>query len=123
MKKLDDVIAQALSAEDQALLARHGEPGYLKQVHGMFDGPWNWVMWLVNAAVLLAFVGSVYAFWRMMGSGEVLGAVQWATGAVLLFQITVLGKTFMGSHLQANRMLREIKRVELQLALLRTQER
>lgn len=121
MKKLDELIAGALSAEDQALLARHGEPGYLKQVHGLFNGPWNWVMWLVNAAVFMAFLGSGYAFWRVLGSSDVLAAVQWATGAVLLFQITVLGKSFLGAHLQANRMLREIKRVELQLALLRTE--
>ena len=36
-----------------------------------------------------------------------------------LFQFTVVGKGFMGAHLEANRVLREVKRVELQLALLR----
>lgn len=123
MNKLDQMINQALSDEDQALLARHGEPAYLSQVQQLFRGPWNWAMWLVNVAVFLAFLGGAYCFWRTLGATDVLVAVQWATSAILLFQVTVLGKSFLGSHLQANRLLREIKRMELQLSLLRTEPR
>lgn len=32
-----------------------------------------------------------------------------------------LCKSYMGSHLEANRMLRELKRLELQVAMLRTE--
>jgi hypothetical protein len=55
----------------------------------------------------------------MSGAAEALAAVKWGVAALALFQVTMLCKTFMGSHLEANRMLREIKRVELQVALLR----
>ncbi len=119
MNKIDDLIGRALTEEDRALLARHGEPGYLTQAFGIFRGPMAWVMWVVNAAAGAAFVAALYAIWKMFGTTEALVAVKWGVGSLVLFQVTTLCKTFMGSHLETNRMLREIKRVELQVALLR----
>jgi hypothetical protein len=42
--------------------------------------------------------------------------------AVVLFQYSAMIKAFLGSHLEANRLLREVKRVELQVAMLRAGE-
>jgi len=36
----------------------------------------------------------------------------------VLLQITVMTKTYMGSHFESNRLLREIKRIELRLVRL-----
>ena len=119
MNKFDEMIDQALSAEDRELLARHGEPGYVTQALGMFRGPWSWVMWLINVVGGVAFVGALYALWQVYSAADVLSAVKWGVAGLVLFQFTVVGKGFMGAHLEANRVLREVKRVELQLALLR----
>lgn len=119
MNKIDELLGRALTDEDRALLARHGEPGYIEQAFGLFRGPMAWPLWVAYAASALAAVAGIYAVWQMLASSDVLSATQWGVGAVLLFQVTTLAKTFMGSHLQANRMLRELKRVELQLSLLR----
>ncbi|MEO6065117.1 MAG: DUF6768 family protein [Lysobacterales bacterium] len=123
MNKIDDLIGRALTEEDRELLARHGEPGYLAQAFGIFRGPMAWVMWVVNAAAGVAFVAGLYAIWKMSGTTEAIVAVKWGVGSLLLFQVTTLCKTFMGTHLETNRMLREIKRVELQVALLRDSSR
>lgn len=119
MNKIDDLIGQALTEEDRALLASHGEPGYLKQAFGIFRGPMAGIMWLVNVANVVAFIAGVYAMWRVFDTTDALVAVQWGVSALFLFQITILCKTFMGSHMEANRLLRELKRVELQVSLLR----
>ena len=51
-----------------------------------------------------------------------LGALAvWAVVSLFLFQVAMMGKAFMGNRMEANRLLREIKRVELQVALLRDQ--
>lgn len=117
--KLDEMIGKALTDEDRALLARHGEPGYLAQAFGLFRGRMAWVMWVAYAAGAIAFVIGAYALWQMVATSEVLSAVKWGVGALFLFQITTLTKAFMGSHMEANRMLRELKRLELQVSLLR----
>ena len=48
-----------------------------------------------------------------------LVAIKWGIASLFLFQVTMLCKTFMGNHMEANRILREVKRVELQVSLLR----
>lgn len=118
MNKLDEMIGRALSDEDRELLARHGEPGYVAQAFGMFRGPMAWALWAAYVAGALAFVFGAYALWQMVAATDTVAAVKWGIGAVLLFQMTTLTKTFMGSHMQANRMLRELKRLELQVSLL-----
>lgn len=120
MSKLDDLLTQAMSREDQELLARHAEPGYFAQAIGMFRGSWSWVMWLVYFVVLATAGLSIYAFWQLYSSGDALAAVKWATAGLALSQIVFMGKGFMGSHMEANRTLREIKRLELQVSLLRS---
>jgi hypothetical protein len=119
MDKFDEMIGQALTAEDRALLASHGEPGYLAQAFGIFRGPLAWVMWLVYVSALAAFIAGVWAFVRMWGAGDALDAVKWGVAALFAFQITMMCKSFMGNHMESNRLLREVKRVELQVALLR----
>ncbi len=119
MTKIDDLIGRALTEEDRSLLASHGEPGYLTQAFGLFRGSAAWIMWVVNVAAGAAFVTGLYAVWQMLGASDALVAVKWGVGSLFLFQITMLCKSFMANRLETNRMLRELKRVELQISLLR----
>ncbi len=119
MNKIDDLIGRALTEEDRALLASHGEPGYLRQAFGLFRGPMAWVMWVAYVAAFVAFVAGAYAIWRMSGASDVLVAVKWGVASLFLFQVTTMCKTFMGGRMEANRLLRELKRMELQVSLLR----
>lgn len=119
MSKIDDLIGKALTEEDRALLASHAEPGYINQAFGIFRGPMGGIMWMVNIAAGLAFLGGLYTVWQMFGAADALAAVKWGVGSLFLFQVTTLCKTFMGNHMEANRLLRELKRVELQVSLLR----
>ena len=119
MNKIDELIGQALTEEDRALLARHAEPGYLSQAVGIFRGPMASVMWLVNIVAGLAFLAGLYAVWQMVAATDTLVAVKWGVGSLFLFQVTTLCKTFMGNHMQTNRVLRELKRVELQVSMMR----
>mgnify|MGYP001351616401 CR=1 FL=1 len=120
MDKTDQLIEQALSAEDRELLARHGEPGYFTQAFGLFRGTLGWVAWLAYLSGLAAFAGCAYALWQTWTTSDALLAVRWGVVALLLFQCSAMLKTYLGSHMQANRMLRELKRIELQLSLLRS---
>ncbi len=119
MDKFDEMMVRALSAEDRELLARHGEPGYLSQAVGIFRGPWNWVMWLVNAVGGAAFLLSLFAFWQVYEAADPLIAVKWGIASLACLQISVMAKNFLGTHMEANRLMREVKRVELQVSLLR----
>lgn len=120
MSQHDDLIQAALSAEDRELLARHTEPGYFRQAFGLFRGPLGWVLKLAYGFGLVAFAGFLWALWQAFAATDVVAVVQWGVIAVVLFQASAMIKNFMSQHLETNRLLREIKRVELQVALLRS---
>jgi uncharacterized membrane protein len=119
MSKTDDMIERALSAEDRELLARHSEPDYFAQARGLFGGSLGWVAGVTYVSALVAFAGFGYAFWRMWTADDSLHAIRFGALALVLFQFTMMAKSFLGAQLESNRALREIKRVELQVAMLR----
>ena len=119
MNKIDDLIGQALSDEDRALLASHAEPGYIAQAFGLLRGPLAWIMWVLVLASGIAFLAGVYALWQMSATPDAVAAVKWGVASLFLFQVTTLCKTFMGNRMETNRLLRELKRMELQVSLLR----
>ena len=99
----DEYLVAAAVAGDGAALSR----------------PMAWVMWVAYLAALLAFAGGVYALWQLSGATDAVVAVKWGVASLFLFQVTTMCKGFMGNRMEANRLLREIKRVELQVSLLR----
>lgn len=117
--KLDDLINEALSKEDEELLNQFaGEPGYFRQVFALFRGRLGWIMWLVGIVQLLLFLGAIYTIYHMFVSAELMTALRWGIGTVVLVQMSTLLRSFMGMHFEANRLLREIKRLELRLVRL-----
>jgi hypothetical protein len=114
MSRIDDLIRDSLSKEDEALLAQHGtEPGFLRQVRGMFSGPLSWIMWPVMGVQMLLFAASVYAFWMLFTADDVMSTLRWGVVAIVLVQLGTFLRGFMGAHLEANRILRAVSRVEL----------
>lgn len=121
MYKNDELIAQALSAEDRELLARHAEPGYFSQAFGLFRGSLGWVVWLAYLTGIVSFLGFGWSLWQAWTTPELIAVTRWGIVAIVLFQYTAMVKMFLGSHLEANRLLREVKRVELQVAMARAE--
>jgi hypothetical protein len=72
-------------------------------------------MWLVGIVQLLFGLTAVYALIQAFSIDQTLTALRWGLVAVVLVQLTVFLRGFMGSHFEANRVLREIKRLELRM--------
>lgn len=114
--KIDELIQQSLSEEDEQLLQDFShEPGYVSQAFALFTGKLGWVMWLVGIVQLALFVAAVYALIQFFAIEEMLPALRWGVVAVILVQLSVLLRSFMGMHFEANRVLREVKRLELRM--------
>lgn len=124
MSKIDDMIDEALSEEEQALLEHYaGEPGYIRQALGLFQGRLGWVMWFVGIVQVLLFFAALYCLWELSTEPELMNAFRWGVGAVILVQLSTLLRGFMGMQFEANRVLREIKRLELRLMRMEGKER
>lgn len=117
MSKLDDLINESLSEEDEALLESHGrEPGYFKQAMALFRGQLGWVMWFVGILQLIFFACAIYALVKVFTGEELMGVLRWGVVTIVLVQLSTFLRGFMGAHFEANRVLRGVARLELRMA-------
>lgn len=116
MSKLDRLIEDALNDEDRALFAKYGEQGLFGQVGELFTGRLGWVNAITLVAQLAIFAGALYAGRRFLMVEDGLEALRWgALLGSLLIAMSVI-KVMQWTQVQANRVIREVKRVELQIA-------
>jgi hypothetical protein len=118
MYELDRKIREALAPDEAELLGPPGEAPLWGQVIEMFQGRLRWVSWLVavaGLAILVFTIVAVVCFFRAESTKE---QIAWAGG----FGLGLIGVSFSRLWFwllfHRNAVLREVKRVELQLARL-----
>lgn len=117
MSKLDEAIHSALAEEDAEFLAKfEKEPSSVRQIAGIFTGPLMGihVAFLVAAILMLPFLA--YAIYQFAMATQLRQLFYWAaaTGISVIFLVVIRLLLFMQLH--SNRILRELKRLELQIA-------
>jgi Family of unknown function (DUF6768) len=124
MNDLDQAIRQSLSAEDAALLDRLGADQALhRQVLATLEGRLRWFNvagWI--AGFVLFVVASVLA-WQFVQAEDLGDMLRWGAASALAFAGLALIKVWFWLELQKNAIVREVKRLEVQLASLAAQLR
>jgi hypothetical protein len=114
---LDRLINEALDADDRAVLGELAEePGYFAQAMGLFRGKLAWVMWLAYIVNILAVAVAIWGVWKMFQTTDPVMTIRWAVLILASQSIGLFMKSGLGYQMMSNRTLREIKRLELQLA-------
>jgi uncharacterized protein DUF6768 len=118
MNDLDREIQQALDAEERELFEQLGEQGIFTQWFSVYRGKQAWIAIVSTFVMFILFGGAVYAGWNFFQSSSGVEAAQW--GAAVWFLMTMVGflKLWFWMRMESNRVLREVKRVELQIARL-----
>ena len=119
MKELDKKIAEALRKEDAELFGDIGEePSLSEMVSETFRGKRRWLN-ILGAIWTLIFVVlgviSAVAFFRTDVTRDL---VMWASACILCTSAVALLKTWYWMEMQRIVVMREIKRIELQIASL-----
>ena len=124
MNDLDQAIRQSLSAEDAKLFDRLGADQALhRQVLATFEGQLRWFHaagWI--AGFVLFGVACILA-WRFVNAPELADMLRWGAASALAFMGVALVKVWFWLELQKNAIVREVKRLELQVASLAAQLR
>lgn len=117
MRDLDRMIDEALDGETRELLRRMGdEPGFFAQAFGVFGGPTGWVNLVLAIVQAVAFLAGAWAAWRFFQADDPVTQLRWGLpAAVLLIQGLIL-KMSLVPRMETNLVIRELKRIELQLA-------
>lgn len=117
MNKVDTLIAETIGAEERAFLDElANEPGYFHQAFGMFRGSTGWVSWVMMIAQTLMFLAGVWMAVNFFAADNSVDQLRWGLPAATILIIGGMLKMSLMPVMQANRVLRELRRLELVIA-------
>lgn len=115
MDKLDKLIEEAMKGEDRVLLEDTRELGYFALGLQQFKGKLGWVTWVIMVVQSLMFLAGLWCLIQLLGAEDALPAIKWGISASVLILAATNLKLSLAPQMQADRVLRELKRVELML--------
>lgn len=119
MDKLDRQIREALKSEDAAVLSQFESDSSLPaMVAGLYRGRRRWVNLSATVVTFGIFVAQIGCGFRFFEAESTQAMIGWATGFLAFFLWIVLMKIWFWLELLRNSVTREVKRLELQVALL-----
>jgi hypothetical protein len=116
MRNVDEILSRALREDERDLLASLPEPGLLGASFGLFRGRLGWVNAVVMVVQGAAFLTGAYAAWRFFGAADTYTQLRWGLPAATLLLVSLILKAMLWPAVQADRVIREVKRLELRLA-------
>ena len=122
MRDVDELIDEAINAEERELLRSIGdEPGFVERMLGMTGPEIVWMVWVMMIVQTLLFVGGVYSAWMFFEAGDPVTQLRWGLPAVVLLLMALLIKLAVPPAIQTKRLMRELKRIELQIVRMSSQ--
>ncbi|MEZ6244352.1 MAG: DUF6768 family protein [Phycisphaerales bacterium] len=119
MSSLDDKIREALKREDAELFGEvAGEASLPELVAESFRGKYRFFVMLSMGATLVFTVAMFFCGYKVFTSDEFHEHILWAMGFFFSAMAVGMLKTWTWMELNRIAVTREIKRVELQIALL-----
>lgn len=118
MADVDELIREALDAEDAAMLDRLGEPSLPDAVTEVFRGRLRWYGALFLAMIVIFFAFTVVCGFQFVAADDVPDLIRWGVGFLFGVIAVIGGKTWYWNQVERVAVTREIKRVELLVAQL-----
>ena len=120
MTHIDDAIRRALSPEDLRALDDLGrEQPIIVQAMRAFEGQQRWVGVVGWLGGFLMFGAACFLVYRFVTAADLRAMILWGAGAGLAVSGTAMIKLWFFMEMQKNSIVREVKRLELQIASLR----
>ena len=120
----DDIITDALTDDDRAFLARlDDERGLFTQVGDVLTGPlagWTRLVFVVTFLMSMATIYAIYMAFTAEGTREL---ILWTASAIVGFVATGFTKDWFFSRMNMLSILREVKRLQVQVAMLSEEKR
>lgn len=85
---------------------------------GLFKGKNKWIMYLMNIVILVFFALSVYCTIQFFEMETTNDLILWGIGGLICLMVVSMLKIFAWMQMDKNAILRELKRLELQVSSL-----
>lgn len=130
MTDTDDAIRTGLNADDRAFLASlddderallrqiDDQRGLFRQIGDSLGGPLGGWAKLVFVLTFVLSMAMFYSVWQLLSADEPRDLALWATATVVLFMAVGFLKDWLFSRMNMFTVLREVKRLQVQVAIL-----
>lgn len=115
---IDDLIKETLTQEEAKFYDGLEEQGVFQMVWGLFKGKNKWIMLLMNIVTLVFFTLFIYCIVQFFNTEITKDLIKWSVGALVFLLGVSMLKLFAWMQMDKNALLREIKRLELQVSSL-----
>ena len=117
-REIDRLIREALSDADAEVMSEFGEQSIAELITEVFRGRQRLFAVGGFAANLLFFVIGIFAVVQFLQAPEIRDMLLWGAAAAFCFAVITAIKIWYWMEMTRNALLRDIKRVELQIAQL-----
>lgn len=115
---IDRLIKETLSEEEAKFYDELDEQNVFEMLGGLFQGKNKWIMYVMNFMMLIFFVLFIYCTVQFFNTEVTNELIKWGIGGLLfIFAVSML-KVFAWLQMDKNAILREMKRLELQISSL-----
>ena len=114
--ELDKLIKESLTAEEAAYYDELEDPNLLNKMSLIYKGKLKWIAFLQTFAMIVLFAFGVYAAIQFFNGNDIVLMLKWGFGAIMALFASSYVKLVLINHMYETNLLREMKRLELQLA-------
>ena len=118
MSEIDDLIKETLTKEEAEFYDDLDEQNPFEMIGGLFRGKNSWIIIIINIVMLIAFAAFIYCVVNFLEAEETNELIRWAAGGFTCFFAVLMLKLFGWMQMDKNAILREMKRLELQISSL-----
>ena len=118
MTSIDDKIKQALSDEYNAIISENDkiDVNPFRQMNAGFSGKMKWIYIFVMLFTFIFALLMFYSIYNFYYETEIKSLIGWGVAIIVFGIVTQMSKMWYWSELGRNRIIREVKLLELQLA-------
>jgi len=116
MEKIDDLIKETLTKEEAAFYDALEEQNLLEMVGGLFKTKQRWLIILMNIVQVVSFGLFIYCVIHFFEVKETNALIKWGAGGFMFLLMSTFIKLFSWMQMDKYAILREMKRLELQIS-------
>ena len=115
---IDRLIRETLTEEEAKFYDELDEQNVLQMLGGVYRGKNSWLMVLTNIVQLVFFALFIYCAIQFFKVEETNDLIKWGIGGIVTLFAQSMLKLFTWMQMDKNAIIREIKRLEIQVSSL-----
>ncbi|WP_378175874.1 DUF6768 family protein [Aquimarina sp. SS2-1] len=118
MNEIDKLIKETLTKEEAKFYDELDEQSVFEMIGGLYQTKNRWIIIIMNIVNVIALVLLVYCIVQFLNTDHTNELIKWSGGGFICIMITSMLKVYSWLQIDKNALLREMKRLELQISSL-----